>query len=147
MEEEYFLDEKVYVYRREGMYVKAFGKLYKRGEIGFVENSSPRQRVYSDKIIRKGATVFVVSYVCKNEVKETRDEASRCFLKENDAEKYLAALAKAISSECNCEQATLSHNQGVSPISNILKNLSTNLSVNFRTPNHNFSVTFLKIIY
>ena len=108
MEEEYFLDGKVYVDKRVGMFVKAEGKLYKRGELGFVDRSSPWQRVYVDKIIRKGNTVFIVSYICKNN-RDGKDEASRLFLKENDAEKYISFLGKAICSKYNCEEAHLSY--------------------------------------
>ena len=94
MEEEYFLDGKVYVDKRVGMFVKAEGKLYKRGELGFVERSSPWQRVYVDKFIRKGNTVFIVTYICKNCV--SIDEGSRLFLKENDAEKYISSLGLSL---------------------------------------------------
>ena len=145
MEEEYFLDGKVNESKRVGMFVKAEGKLYKRGEIGFVERSSPWQRVYVDKIIRKGNTVFIVSYICKNCV--SIDEGSRLFLKENDAEKYINSLGKAICSKYNCEEAHLPNNQGKNTIPNILKNLSPNFSVNFRASDLEFAVTFLKIVY
>ena len=146
MEEEYFLDGKVNVSKKVGMFAPASGKLYKRAEVGFVERSSPWQRVYVDKIIRKGNTVFIVSYICKNN-RDGKDEASRLFLKENDAEKYITALGKVICSKYNCEEAHLSNNQGKNTIPNILKNLSPNFSVNFRASDLEFSVSFLKIIY
>ena len=145
MEEEYFLDGKVNVGKRVGMFAPASGKLFKKGELGFVNNSSPWQRVYVDKIIRKGNVVFIVSYICKNN--KDRDEGSRLFLKENDAEKYVSFLGKAFCSRYNCEEVTLYNNQGKNTIPNILKNLSPNFSVNFRTSDHEFCVTFLKIIY
>ena len=148
MEEEYFLDGKVNVGKRVGMFAPASGKLFKKGELGFVNNSSPRQRIYVDKIIRQGNVVFIVSYICKNCVNNRdRDEGSRLFLKENDAERYIAALGKAFCSKYNCEEVTLYNNQGKNTIPNILKNLSANFSVNFRTSDHEFCVTFLKIIY
>ena len=140
MEEEYFLDGKVNVGKRVGMFAPASGKLYKRGEIGFVNSSSLWQRVYVDKFIRKGNVVFIVTYICN-------DEGSKLFLKETDAEKYITALGKAFCSKYNCEQAHLPNNQGSNTISNILKNLSPNFSVNFRASDLEFSVSFLKLVY
>lgn len=146
MEEEYFLDAKVNTSKMAGMFVPVSGKLYKRGEVGFVNKSLPWQRVYVDKIIRKGMTVFIVSYITRGSENYT-DEASRCFLKENDAERYITALGKVICSKYNCEEVQLHYKQGKATIPNILKNLSANFSVNFNILNHNFSVTFFKIIY
>ena len=143
MEEEYFLDGKVNVGKRVGMFAPASGKLYKKGELGFVNNSSPWQRVYVDKFIRKGTKVFVVTYICKNR----NDEGSRLFLKETDAEKYIRCMGEAICSKYNCEQADLPNNQGSNTIPNILKNLSPNFSVNFRASDLEFSVSFLKLVY
>ena len=84
MEEEYYLDERIDNFGLKGKYVPVSAKLHKRGEIGFVENSFPWQRVFVDRVVRKGTPVLVVSYIKHY----SKDEAARAFLKESDAQVY-----------------------------------------------------------
>ncbi len=143
MEEEYYIDEKVDERATKGRYVPVSAKLYKRGDKGFVENSFPWQRVYVDRVIKRGTPVFLVTYIQHS----SKDEAARAFLKESDARKYLTALAKSIMAKFAVEDADVHYGQGSQKILNLLLDMPTNTFTNFRTPKDEFSVTFLKTTY
>ena len=143
MEEEYYLDERIDNFGLKGKYVPVSAKLHKRGEIGFVENSFPWQRVFVDRVVRKGTPVFVVSYIQHS----SKDEAARAFLKESDARKYITALGKAIVQKYAVQEANVHYGQGSFKILNLLLDMPLNTFTNFRTPQDEFSVTFIKTIY
>ena len=143
MEEEYYLDEKIDDFGPKGKYVPVSGKLHKRGEMGFVENSFPWQRVFVDRFIRKGTPVFVVSYIHHS----SKDDAARAFLKESDARKYITALGKAIVQKYGVQEADVHYGQGSVKILDLLLDMPLNTFTNFRTLQDEFSVTFIKTNY
>jgi len=143
MDEEYFVDETVNDKFRRNEYVPVSVNIYKRGDKGFIEKSLPWQRVYIDRLIRKGTPVFVVSYIQHSGV----DEGTKAFLNEDVARRYISGLGRAVVEKQKVEEVDVHYNAGKKNLMKLLQNIPVNTYVNFRTPKDEFSVTFSRAVY
>ena len=140
MEEEYTIEEKVYASRSK--YVPVSMKLHKVGEPGYQRDAFPWHRIWSDRRIPKGKTVYIVTYIQHS----GSDDGARLFFEEKDARKYIFALTRAISMNTGVQEVEVHYNNGLEDIFNVTQ-LPVNTYVNFRTPQDEYSITLGKTVY
>ena len=141
MEQEFSIEEKVG--NQKAKYVPVSIKVHQHGDKGYVSDTYPWQRFYTDKLIRKGQTVYVVTYIQHS----GKDENSKVFFDEKLARRYIDALGRALVMKHNSDKVEVHYNNGVENLHVLLEKLPVNTYVNFRTPTDEYSITLAKTIY
>jgi len=141
MEEKYSITEKVGNEKRK--YVPVSIKIHKRNEKGYNEEAFPWHKLWINKPLKKGETVYVVTYIQHS----GSDENAKAFFNEKDVRKYIFALARAISVKNKTDKVEVHYNNGVENLFSVLESIPLNTYVNFRTPTDEYSVTLAKTIY
>ena len=141
MEVDYRIFETVHDKSR-GPYVRVSTRLVRRGDKEFEEGKG--YQMLSSATPLEGRTVYIVTYFQHLRGDDVKDEATKYFFEEDQARRYLFAIARAIEKQQGVEEVDVHYDSGKKNMFKLLEKLPVNNYTSFRTPEDTFSVTLAK---